>query len=81
MTVIVLCFLASWNDFFLPMIMCQKETARTLPLMQFYFFGEYSNEINMAFAAALIAMIPTVIVYFLAQKYIVEGMTAGAVKS
>lgn len=81
MTVIVLCFLASWNDFFLPMIMCQKETARTLPLMQFYFFGEYSNEINLAFAAALIAMIPTVIVYFLAQKYIVEGMTAGAVKS
>lgn len=81
MTVIVLCFLASWNDFFLPMIMCQRETARTLPLMQFYFFGEYSNEINLAFAAALIAMIPTVIVYFLAQKYIVEGMTAGAVKS
>lgn len=49
--------------------------------MQFYFFGEYSANVNVAFAASLIAMLPAVIIYFCAQKYIVAGMTAGAVKS
>lgn len=43
-------------------------------------FGEYSSNVSVAFAGALLAMIPTVVVYFIAQKYIVAGMTAGAVK-
>lgn len=81
MTVIVLCFLASWNDFFLPLIMVQKDAVKTLPLMQFFFFGEYTSNINLAFAASILSMIPTVVVYFCSQKYIVAGMTAGAVKS
>lgn len=81
MTVIILTFLSSWNDFIVPMIICQKQEVRTLPLMQYFFFGEYSSNINLAFAASLLAMIPTVVVYFCAQKYIVAGMTAGAVKS
>jgi ABC-type sugar transport system, permease component len=81
MTVIVLCFLASWNDFFLPLIIVQKDSVKTLPLMQFFFFGEYTSNISLAFAASLLSMIPAVIVYFCAQKYIVAGMTAGAVKS
>lgn len=81
MTVAVLCFLSSWNDFFLPMIMVQKDSVKTLPLMQFFFFGEYTSNINLAFAASILAMIPAVVVYFCAQKYIVAGMTAGAVKS
>lgn len=81
MTSIVLSFLASWNDFIISMIICQKLEKRTLPLMQFYFFGEYSANVSVAFAASLIAMVPAVIIYFCAQKYIVAGMTAGAVKS
>ena len=81
MTVIILTFLNSWNDFMMPMIICQKEEVRTLPLMQYFFFGQYSSNINLAFAAAILAMIPTILVYFCAQKYIVAGMTAGAVKS
>ena len=81
MTSIVLAFLASWNDFIISMIICQKLDRRTLPLMQFYFFGEYSANVSVAFAASLIAMVPAVIIYFCAQKYIVAGMTAGAVKS
>lgn len=81
MTSIVLSFLASWNDFIISMIICQKLERRTLPLMQFYFFGEYSANVSVAFAASIIAMIPAVVIYFCAQKYIVAGMTAGAVKS
>ena len=81
MAVVVLSFLSSWNDFIISMIICQKQEKRTLPLMQYFFFGEYSSNISVAFAASLLAMIPSVLIYFLAQKYIVAGMTAGAVKS
>lgn len=81
MTVFVLSFLNSWNDFAISMIICQKKGMRTIPMMQYAFFGEYSSNVSVAFAGALIAMVPAVVVYFLAQKYIVAGMTAGAVKS
>ena len=81
MTVLVLSFLNSWNDFAISMIICQKKEMRTIPMMQYAFFGEYSSNVSVAFAGALIAMVPTVLVYFLAQKYIVAGMTAGAVKN
>lgn len=81
MTVFVLSFLNSWNDFAISMIICQKKEMRTIPMMQYAFFGEYSSNVSVAFAGALIAMVPTVVVYFLAQKYIVAGMTAGAVKN
>lgn len=81
MTVFVLSFLNSWNDFAISMIICQKKEMRTIPMMQYAFFGEYSSNVSVAFAGALIAMVPTVAVYFLAQKYIVAGMTAGAVKN
>lgn len=81
MTVFVLSFLNSWNDFAISMIICQKKEMRTIPMMQYAFFGEYSSNVSVAFAGALLAMIPTVVVYFIAQKYIVAGMTAGAVKN
>lgn len=81
MTVFVLSFLNSWNDFAISMIICQKQEMRTIPMMQYAFFGEYSSNVSVAFAGALLAMIPTVVVYFIAQKYIVAGMTAGAVKN
>lgn len=81
MTVFVLSFLNSWNDFAISMIICQKKEMRTIPMMQYAFFGEYSSNVSVAFAGALIAMAPTVVVYFLSQKYIVAGMTAGAVKN
>lgn len=81
MTVLVLSFLNSWNDFAVSMIICQKQEMRTIPMMQYAFFGEYSSNVSVAFAGALIAMLPAVIIYFLAQKYIIAGMTAGAVKN
>jgi len=80
MTIVILSFLASWNDFIVAMIVAQKPMVRTLPLLQFYFFGEYSQEINLAFAAVLLSMAPVMILYFVLQKHIISGVTAGAVK-
>jgi raffinose/stachyose/melibiose transport system permease protein len=80
MTIIVLVALASWNDFIVPMVFMQQENVRTLPLIQFYLFGEYAQYVNVAFAAVILSMIPVLLLYFLLQKFIVSGITTGAVK-
>lgn len=80
MTIVVLVALASWNDFIVPMVFMQQESVRTLPLIQFYLFGQYAQYVNVAFAAVILSMIPVLALYFALQKFIVSGITVGAVK-
>lgn len=81
-TVLVLNALWIWNDFQMPLMILNKlPDTWTLPLFQYNFKSQYSFDYNMAFASYLIAMVPVLIAYFAAQKNIVEGLTAGAVKS
>lgn len=81
-TVIVLNALWIWNDFQMPLMILNKlPDTWTLPLFQYNFKSQYSFDYNMAFASYLIAMVPVLIAYICAQKHIVEGLTAGAVKS
>lgn len=81
-TVLVLNALWIWNDFQMPLMILNKlPDTWTLPLFQYNFKSQYSFDYNMAFASYLIAMIPVLIAYICAQKHIVEGLTAGAVKS
>ncbi|WP_017813033.1 carbohydrate ABC transporter permease [Paenibacillus shenyangensis] len=79
-TILVLSALGAWNDFVVSMILVQKKEASTLPLVQFQFFGEYTSQVNMAFAAIILSMIPIMLFYLFAQKWIIGGVTAGAVK-
>ena len=62
------------------MIIAQKPEVRTIPLTQYFFFGQYSIKLNMAFAAFVLAMIPILVLYFVMQKHIIGGVMAGAVK-
>ncbi len=70
-----------WNDFNISVILLQKEAVRTITIKQFYFFGQYTADYGMAFAAAILSMIPVVLCFVFMQKYIVNGITVGAVKS
>ncbi|NBJ92396.1 carbohydrate ABC transporter permease [Parablautia muri] len=70
-----------WNDFNISIILLQKEMVRTITVKQFYFFGQYTAEYGLAFAAAIVSMIPVVTCFAFMQKYIVNGIAAGAVKS
>ncbi len=79
-TVIILSALGCWNDFQTSLILVQKKNVSTLPLVQYYFMGQYSSELNMAFAAIILSMIPILLFYLFAQKHIIRGVTAGAVK-
>lgn len=79
-TIAVLDALWAWNEFNISLLILQKNEVKTIPMQQYVFFGEHSADYNMAFAAAVITMIPIVVFFIAMQKHIVEGMTAGAVK-
>lgn len=79
-TTLILNTLYTWNDFQVAVTVLQTKNIRTLPLMQFYFFGENSANLNLAFAAFLLSMLPILVLYFTMQKYILSGITSGAIK-
>jgi len=79
-TVLVLNALYIWNDFLLPLLYLQDKAYRTIPLQQYFFFGQYSSELNLAFAYAVMGMIPIIAFFLLMQKYIIKGIAAGAIK-
>jgi len=81
-TIIILNALWIWNDFQMPLlILNQSQDMWTFPLFQYNFKSQYSFDYNMAFASYLISMVPVMAVYAFAQKYIVAGLTQGAVKT
>lgn len=79
-TVATLQFLGVWNEFNVSIMLLQNEAIKTIPMQQYVFFGAYGADYNTAFAAAVITMIPVIIIFLILQKQVVAGMTAGAVK-
>jgi raffinose/stachyose/melibiose transport system permease protein len=69
-----------WNDFQMPLYLLNTPKKWTLPLTVYNFYGQYYSNWNYVFADMMITALPIVVVYLFAQKYIVEGMTAGAIK-
>jgi raffinose/stachyose/melibiose transport system permease protein len=79
-TVGIFAFLGSWNDFLLPQMMIADPALQTLPVVQMLFQGEFNTDYSLAFASYLMAMAPTLVVYVLAQRWVLSGVMRGAVK-
>lgn len=79
-TVSILNTIWIWNDFLLPSLVINKPGMETIPLKMFFFFGEYTKQWHLALAGLSLAIIPVIIFYFIAQKQIIKGITAGSVK-
>ncbi|MBD1380315.1 carbohydrate ABC transporter permease [Metabacillus arenae] len=79
-TVGILTCLWAWNDFLLPLIILSDQEHSTLPLVQYIFQSQFATDVNLAFASYLLALSPMVIVYVIAQKWIIGGVTRGAIK-
>ena len=79
-TVMILKVIWLWNDYLLPSLFLLNREVRTIPLSTFSFFGIFTTEWNMAMAALTLTIIPVIIFYLLAQKHIIKGVAAGAVK-
>lgn len=79
-TILILSFLNSWNEFPFALILLRKQSLKTIPIGLSNFNGAYSVNYPQLMAAMVIAVLPVIIIYLLASKRIIEGMTAGSVK-
>ena len=73
-------FVNNWNELLLAMVFISDDNKKTLPVALSKFVGPYNTNYSQMFAAIIIAVIPTIIVYCAFSNQIVDGLTAGAVK-
>jgi len=76
----VIMFIASWHELLIPLILNARPDFMTLPVVIASLVGDVHVFFNLMMAICLLALLPTVILVMLLQKYIVEGLAAGAVK-
>jgi raffinose/stachyose/melibiose transport system permease protein len=79
-TVMILDVIWIWNDYLLPSLVLSNKNLRTIPLSTASFFGQFTIQWNLAMAGLMLTIIPVIIFYLAAQKYIIKGVAAGAVK-
>lgn len=79
-TVMVLTFLNTWNEFVMPLYFLGSTDKWPMTLAVYNFFGMYFKDWNLVCADIVLTSAPVIIVYLLGQRYIVSGMTAGAIK-
>ena len=79
-TVAIIDAMAFWNDYLLPSLVLGRKELYTIPIATQAFYGTYSTDMGLVMAALLLAMLPILILYLFLQRYIVEGVTSGAVK-
>ena len=79
-TVVVLNLFYIWNDFLAPMLYLQKGSSMTLTVQLNSFRGMYFNDWSLIFTGVCMIVGPMLLIYLFAQRFIISGITAGAVK-
>ena len=79
-TLFITQFVFVWNDFQMPLYLIQSSKNWTIVLGVYNFLGQYNSQWNMVCAYILLSSLPVILVYLAGQKYIIDGMVAGAVK-
>lgn len=80
LTLVVLVFMWSWNEFLLPLVMLSREDLRTAPLGLAFFTGRYTMDLTGMAAAAVMVALPVVVLFIATHRRFVHGMWVGAVK-
>lgn len=78
--VILFAFLTSWNEFLLALMFTQTPNSQTMPILLAAFTSDFTISFSFINAAGVLAIIPPIIVAIVFERYIVSGLTAGAVK-
>ena len=79
-TVVILNFMNAWNDFITPFYVMNTSTKMPMTTIVYSFFGQFQRSWNLVCVIMVMIITPIIIVYAFGQKYIIAGMTAGAVK-
>lgn len=78
--VAIFSFLYNWNDFFSPLIFLNSESKYTLALGLNFLKGHFFSTVSLLMAAAVLAMVPCLVLFFVAQKYFIQGVVFTGVK-
>jgi raffinose/stachyose/melibiose transport system permease protein len=78
--VAALTMIVSWNDLLVPLVVLNSEELWTLPLGTMQFQGQYGQDLALVSAFVVLSAIPTLIFYLFAERQIISGLTAGAIK-
>jgi multiple sugar transport system permease protein len=78
--VILFAFLASWNEFLLALMFTQSPASQTMPIVVASFTSDFTISFSFINAAGILAVVPPVILAIVFQRYVVAGLTTGAVK-
>jgi sn-glycerol 3-phosphate transport system permease protein len=76
----VISFLSAWNQYLWPRAIITREAWDTIQIALPKFASENINELNLGFAAAIIAAVPILVILIFFQRHLIRGLTAGAVK-
>lgn len=79
-TLALFLFIWTWNEFLMALVLVTDDSVRTLPTGLLFFQSRYTVNIPVLTAGAVITLVPIVLVYFLFQRRLITGLTAGAVK-
>jgi raffinose/stachyose/melibiose transport system permease protein len=78
--VAALTMIVSWNDLLVPLVVLNSDELWTLPLGTMQFQGQWGQDLALVSAFVALSSIPTLIFYLFAERQIISGLTAGAVK-
>jgi raffinose/stachyose/melibiose transport system permease protein len=78
--VAALTMVVSWNDLLVPLVVIDKDVLWTLPLGTMQFQGQYGMDLNLVAAFVTLSAVPAIVFYLFAERQIVSGLTAGALK-
>ncbi|MGW3730762.1 carbohydrate ABC transporter permease [Streptomyces sp. NPDC000851] len=79
-TVSILAIVGSWNNFLLPLLVFSEQTWWTIPIGVQQFQGQYATDIARVFAYLVLAMVPALAFYAVAERQLIGGITMGATK-
>ncbi|MGI6877329.1 carbohydrate ABC transporter permease [Microbacterium sp. gxy059] len=80
LTLVLLTFMWTWNEFLVPLVMSPNGTVRTAPLGLAFFQGQYTQGTALLAAGAILVALPVVVLYIFLQRHFIRGMIEGAVK-
>lgn len=79
-TLMLLTFMWTWNEFLIPLVMVTSEDLRTAPLGLAFFQGQYTSGVALLAAGAVIVALPVVVVYLFLQRHFIQGIVEGSTK-
>lgn len=80
LTLVLLTFMWTWNEFLIPLVMSPNGTVRTAPLGLAFFQGQYTQGTALLAAGAVLVALPIVVLYIFLQRHFIKGMLEGAVR-